>query len=283
LGRFAEAVSLHEETHRLAESKLGADHPDAIFYCSGLAEAYIDTGRISRAVALLEASTKRAEAKLGADYPTTLKLRIDLANAYLGAGRTSEAIALQERTVTLCESKLGPEHAYTPDSRDGLAWAYESLGRWANAEIIWRETLARRRKATMPGNTLCAGEIVYLAHNLLAQTRFSEAEKLLREGLAIYAIAQPEGWRRFNTMSLLGGALLGQGRYAEAEALVIQGYQGMKNRHGTVPAPQRLFLAEAAERVVRLYESWGKPRQARGWRARLGLAELPANPFVPSD
>src|SRR5436309_836134 len=33
---------------------------------------------------------------------------------------------------------------------------------------------------------------------------------------------------RFNMMSPLGGALLGQGRYAEAEPLVVPGYEGMK-------------------------------------------------------
>ncbi len=36
-------------------------------------------------------------------------------------------------------------------------------------------------------------------------------------------------------MSLLGGALLGQGRYAEAEPLVIGGYEGMKAREAKIP------------------------------------------------
>jgi hypothetical protein len=35
-----------------------------------------------------------------------------------------------------------------------------------------------------------------------------------------------------------------------------------------------------AERVVRLYESWGKPQQAAAWKAKLGKANLPADVFA---
>jgi hypothetical protein len=82
-------------------------------------------------------------------------------------------------------------------------------------------------------------------------------------------------------MSLLGGALLGQGKYAEAEPLVIEGYEGIKARAARIPAPSRTpRLSEAAERLVRLYESWGKAGQATAWKAKLGLADLPTDVFA---
>jgi hypothetical protein len=37
-------------------------------------------------------------------------------------------------------------------------------------------------------------------------------------------------------------------------------------------------LSEAAERVVRLYEAWGKPEQAAAWKAKLGLGEPAVDP-----
>ena len=80
-------------------------------------------------------------------------------------------------------------------------------------------------------------------------------------------------------MSLLGGALLGQGRYAEAEPLVVAGYEGMKAREARIAVPERSRLREAAERVVRLYEAWGKPEQAAAWKAKLGMPDLPADVF----
>jgi hypothetical protein len=80
-------------------------------------------------------------------------------------------------------------------------------------------------------------------------------------------------------MSQLGGALLGQGKFVEAEPLVVQGYEGMKARAAKIPSAGRPRLSEAALRVVQLYESWGKPDQARVWKERLGLADLPPNVF----
>jgi eukaryotic-like serine/threonine-protein kinase len=37
---------------------------------------------------------------------------------------------------------------------------------------------------------------------------------------------EPEAWATFRTQSLLGGALLGQKKYAAAEPLLVQGYRG---------------------------------------------------------
>jgi hypothetical protein len=42
-------------------------------------------------------------------------------------------------------------------------------------------------------------------------------------------------WLTFNTQSLLGGALLGQKKYAEAEPLLVKGYEGLKTREKTIP------------------------------------------------
>ena len=63
-------------------------------------------------------------------------------------------------------------------------------------------------------------------------------------------------------MSLLGEALRGQCRYAEAEPLLVAGYEGLEAREATIPPPGRPQLAEAADRVVALYEAWGRPEQA---------------------
>jgi eukaryotic-like serine/threonine-protein kinase len=102
----------------------------------------------------------------------------------------------------------------------------------------------------------------------------------MRECLAIRLKTRPDEWLRFKTMSELGGALLGQARYADAEPLIIRGYEGLVARTGAIPPPRKSRLPEAAERVVRLYELWGRPDEASQWKARLGLAVLPADVFA---
>jgi hypothetical protein len=81
-------------------------------------------------------------------------------------------------------------------------------------------------------------------------------------------------------MSLLGGSLLGQRRYPLAEPEVIAGYEGLRARAARIPMPKRSCLLEAAMRVVRLYETWNKPEEARTWKAKLGLPDLPASVFT---
>ena len=217
---------------------------------------------------------------LGVNHPDTLHCRINLANSYLTAGRVSEAMPLFESTLKLLEAGPGPNHPLTLECRNYLAVAYELLGRWDQAELLHRETLGRRRKTVKPDSPVLAGDLVLLGSNLLSQSRSSEAEPLLREALAIRERATPEDWERYEAMSLVGGSLLREGRDAEAEPLITEGYQGMKNQVNRIFVPDRHKVLEAAMRVVRLYEDWGRPDQASLWKNKLGLPDLPSDAFA---
>jgi hypothetical protein len=109
--------------------------------------------------------------------------------------------------------------------------------------------------------------------NRLKQHKYGEAEPVLRECLAIRAEKLPDNWLRFNAISMLGGALLGQKKYAEAEPLLLQGYDGMKQREATIPPAGKARLPEAAERLVALYAATGKKDQAAEWRQKLAEAK----------
>jgi eukaryotic-like serine/threonine-protein kinase len=192
----------------------------------------------------------------------------------------TEAIALFEGTLKLREAKLGPDHPDTLQGRTNLAAAYESLGRWTEAEGLYRDTLARRLRTDKPDSPLLARDLADLGRYLLAQSRWSEAEPYLREAVAIREKATPDDWVRYDAMSLLGGSLLGQGRHAGAEPLVVAGYEGMKAREPRITVPDLPRLREAAERVVHLYEGWGQPEKAAAWKAKLGIPDLPADVFA---
>ena len=45
--------------------------------------------------------------------------------------------------------------------------------------------------------------------------------------------------------------------------------KGMKQHAAKIPAPFKHYLTEAGERVVQLYDEWGKPEEAAKWRAEL--------------
>jgi hypothetical protein len=79
----------------------------------------------------------------------------------------------------------------------------------------------------------------------------------------------PDSWERYNCQSMLGGSLEGQGKYAEAEPLLISGYGGMMRRTAAIPLEEQRVLAQAGERILHLYENWGRSAKAARWRERL--------------
>ena len=139
------------------------------------------------------------------------------------------------------------------------------------SRVLLRESLARRRKTQKADSPLLGGDLAELGGNLLHQENGWDAAPLLRESLAIRAKAVPDDWSRFDTMSQLGGSLLGEKKYLEAEPLVVAGYEGIKVREAKILAASRRRVAEAAVRVVRLYERWDKPEKCKsGSEARAG-------------
>jgi hypothetical protein len=47
----------------------------------------------------------------------------------------------------------------------------------------------------------------------------------------------------------------------------------MKQREATIPPVAKVRLTEALERLVQLYDTWGKPEQAAAWRAKRDQAK----------
>src|SRR5262249_46375921 len=115
--------------------------------------------------------------------------------------------------------------------------------------------------------------LAQLASNLLRQNKYADAEKILRDCLVLREQKEPDAWTTFNTQSMLGEALLGQERYADAEMLLRGGYEGMKQREASIPLQSRVRLREALQRLVRLYDAWGKPDEAARWRKELDAAK----------
>jgi len=72
---------------------------------------------------------------------------------------------------------------------------------------------------------------------------------------------------------------LGQKKYAEAEPLLLAGYEGMEKRQAKIYFSDKPLLAEALERVIQLYEATGKKDQAEKWRQKRAAAK--AGPGKP--
>jgi hypothetical protein len=133
-----------------------------------------------------------------------------------------------------------------------------------------RKWLAAAREKYGPASAAYAGELEIHGADLLDRGRHGDAAPILRECLAIRRQMQPADWKTFQAQSFLGATLLGRREYAEAEPLLVAGYEGLKARENEIPRFfARYRLAEAGARVVELYEAWGRPERAAAWRSKL--------------
>ena len=80
---------------------------------------------------------------------------------------------------------------------------------------------------------------------------------------------------------MLGGALLGQKKYAEAEPLLLAGYEGMKQWEKTIPPQAGTRIPEALDRLIELSTATNKPDEVKKWQAE--RAKYPAVAPPPGE
>jgi eukaryotic-like serine/threonine-protein kinase len=267
-GKLDLALPLLEETLKLSKAKQGADHPSTLTVMNNLALGYQEAGKLDLALPLLKETLKLWKAKKGADHPSTLTSMNNLALGYRAAGKLDLALPLfQESAVGIEKRQFQYEHA--GNFINNLAYCLEQLKRLDQAEAWRRKWLAVVKERAGTDSVAYAGELAGLGVNLLQQQKWTEAEMVLRECLALRAKQQPDAWTTFSTRSMFGGALLGQKKYAEAESLLLNGYDGMKKHETTIPTPGKVRLTDALERLVQLYEAKGNKDEAAKWRKEL--------------
>jgi serine/threonine-protein kinase len=276
---------LHKRAHELAQSKpseaeplfrqalegyrktQGPNGPLTLDLTCDLANLLSLSGRGAEGEPLFRDALEGAREQFGPGDHRTLGMIHQRAHALEGS-EPRKAEPLFREALEGYRKTEGHE-ALTLDLTKDLASLLERTGRGTLAEPLFRDALEQARVRFGPANPQTAGIMASWGLSLIQQGKWTEAEPVLRESLAIRERNEPDEWPTFNTRSLLGGSLLGQKKYAEAEPLILSGYEGMKAREARIPPPGKPRLTEAADRVVKLYEAWGKEDKAAEWRARL--------------
>jgi hypothetical protein len=133
----------------------------------------------------------------------------------------------------------------------------------AETEAFLLEFLEWQRQQRGPDDRLLGKTLRLLARHHQEQGRAPEAEQRSRESLAQLRKGKPESdWEVARAKSELGERLLARGAYAEAEPLLVSGFEAL----AADPNTPKVNLDDARGRIVKLYEAWGRPQQARTWR-----------------
>ena len=268
-GKFAQAEPLYREALEIQRRVLTLTHDDTLFSMLSLGSVSVALGRYMEGEALAREATENARRSLGPEHPHTITALHILANAYAAQGKYAQSETLYDQALELSRRVRGNEHADTLAMLSNYAALYQRWGKYAQAESLAAEALSGRRKVLGPDNEDTVLAAADLAFAYQSEGKCVESEPLARESFDFYRKKRPDDWLRFRSESLMGASLAGQKRYAEAEALLLEGYEGMAARRVRIPAPHAYNLDHARDWIVRLYESWGKPDRAAEWRTKI--------------
>jgi len=305
LGRWEEAEKLYREEIAGERRVYGPDF--AVFTEASLGNLWRKRGKLAEAELLLRRSLEGARREYGDKATATSRIQGYIAFLLEDQGKPGEAEQLLRAHYDGCLRDNGPLHPHTRIAQQHLGLNLKKQGKLADAEALFRScleadlhsdgpesdwtlvasqelarvlderkqveeaeslyrlTLAVRRKRFASEPVAIADALGDLGTLLATTGHAAEAEPLLRECLAIRDQKLPPiHWQVPYTRSLLGVSVASQGRFAEAEPFLLSGYEGLTKAEGT-PAKR---VAEALDRIVELYDKWGKADQAEVWRKK---------------
>ena len=269
-GKSQLALALVQEAYDRLKAKLGPDHRDTLAAANDLARQYWMANQLDKSIPMFEALLKRDEAKFGRNNLNTLMTIGNLGVNYKDAGKFDKALPLLEEAYRAAKTfptfrQVGPQ----------LLDGYLKAGKIEQATTLSKDVLADLHKQMPKESPQLAGALAKLGLAMLNAKAFDLADPVLGECLTIREKKMADSWLTFSTESMRGEALLGQKKYAEAEQLLLKGYQGMKQRERTIPPQGSARIPEALDRLIELYSVTNRPAEVKKWRAERAKCPAP--------
>ena len=265
-GKYGQAEALYRQNMEVQRRVLGVEHSDTLYSMNNLADVYCMQGKYAQGQALLVQTVEIERRALGPKHPQTLMSLTNLADAYAFQGEYGRAEALFGETVEIGRRSLGQEDPLLLAILAEYATLYQRERKYAAAETHAAEVLAMRRHALGSDNPDTMVSAADLALTYQSEGKFEQSEPLAREAFDFYNKKRPDNWHRFRAESLLGAILSGEKKYADAEPLLLTGFQGMLARKAQISVPDQYYVDRAREWILQLYQAWGKPQKAAEWK-----------------
>jgi len=307
-GRLEESERVHREVLERRLELLGPDHPDIIYSTNNLARILQERGKIDEAATMLDEAVESAPEILGEEHPITLTVMNNLGGIYTTLGRHAEAAEVFERVVEFSRRVHGERHGNTLTAMNNLAGSYEKLGQYDRAEPLYLATLEARRELYGDAHPNTLTSVNNLGFLYRATGRYTDAEPLfiqavegfteavgenhpstliatsnlgnLYNDMELYSEAEryndrvcraletalpPDHWFRGVADVRHAVSLAGLERFEEAEEKILKGRRVIESALGA----DHERMHDTVEKIVWLYERWGRQDEAENWRARL--------------
>ncbi len=269
-GRYTESAAMMKQLLEISRRTNGPENMYTLAYENGLVQTLYSLGEFAEAEPLAVKNQETLKRVFGEDNQWTITSAKALGLIYGAEGRFKEAEPILRKVLEDTRRVQGAEHLNVASAMTYLGVLYQDEGKNDLAEQTLTEALALDRKRLQPGELATRTCLTALARLRLTQRKYAEAESELHEAMNGTGNQNTQIWDTFDRQSLLGASLLGQGKYADAEPLLLSGYEGLQKQSPAISVDAN--LPEAGQRLVQLYTAWEKPDKADEWRRRLKAA-----------
>jgi eukaryotic-like serine/threonine-protein kinase len=284
-GRLADAEHAAREGYVIRQKIFGSGSGNTRFMLDRVAELLRLQGKPAETENLFRDEITRLKSQFGGEHREVAAALHNFAYHLRASDKIAEAEIVAQEALAMRRKLQGSEHPDVAEMLGELSNLLRRQNKLEEAESTARENLAICRKLfgsrslnvsqrLYSDEVALAGSLATLVHVLLMQEKFVEAESFARECLNIRE-KRPDDWLTFNTRSLLGASLLGQEKYAEAEPLLLSGYEGMEQRESVIWPISKIRIKEAIERLVQFYQATANLDKAAEWKTKLAEFDNP--------
>jgi tetratricopeptide (TPR) repeat protein len=256
-GEYQAAEEVLSRVAKEAEERLGQDHPTTMKAMRNLALTCRNQDRYAEAEAMQEKLKQTIEVALGPEDIETLNVMFDLARTYQMQGKWTEAIDLQSKVKARREKTLGHSHEQTISSIRRLAEIYIGQGELEAAE----EAVLAAKERDIERLGIAHEETVRVAKNLavayLNLELYQRAGELFAEVKIMYEDASNDE-EMLGSLSNVGYAYLCQGRFEEAEEVLLKAKEEMERTLGH----HHEFTKITTTHLYRMYMLQGRMHEA---------------------
>jgi tetratricopeptide (TPR) repeat protein len=262
-GKADEAEPLSRLAVSMNRRLYGDVHPATAAGLNNLAYVLETRGQFDEAEAAYREALAINKKLLGDSHPRNAQIISNIAYVEYAKGETDAAVRTMRDSLEMSQKELGPDHPDVAARAVSLARWLIDAGKYDEARTLVEDALTIRRKALGLKHPQFAGTITLKAYLLLSMGQFEEARKLAASSRStLLESLPPDSWQVAAAMNIEGAALARLGRYAEAEPLLVGSQQGLAK------APIPNLAALGRQRLIELYERWGKLAEAQKLRGQ---------------
>lgn len=264
--RLGEAEAYYREALAMYRSVLEEPDPQLGQVLNNLAVLLGTRGDFREAEPLHREALEIARKVHGEEHPQVAWMLYNLGGVLDAQGKYDRSVPLVQQALEMWRKLLGETHPNVVMGLATLSSTHWLIHDYEKAQAFAAEALSIAKGALPADHPLTAYAHITFGMALCDGGEPQQGERHLRTALRMRQEGLPPDHHLvLNTKSALGDCLVMQGRFQEAEPLLLESYEKLKTKFGS----DHEKTVAALERIVALYDKSGKSDKEARYRALL--------------